>query len=217
MQRGLITMQNQHLLIQISAAKGPVECCRAVSLALVAFEIDAFNSQVKVTLLETIPGPRPNTLRSALIFIEGKQVNVLAQKWSGSVQWINPSTFRLGHKRKNWFIGVTAFTENVLPSFDLNDVKFETMRSSGPGGQHVNKTESAVRATHLPSGISVRVETERSQHANKNMAVLLLKHKLEEQEKQHNDQQRNERWLKHYQLERGNPVLTFIGESFKQI
>ncbi|MGL4668354.1 MAG: peptide chain release factor-like protein, partial [Saezia sp.] len=95
-----------------------------------------------------------------------------------------------------------------------NEVAFETMRSSGPGGQHVNKTESAVRATHLPTGISVKVQTGRSQHANKNMAFLLLRHKLDEHKNTQLDQQKTERWMQHYQLERGNPVRTFTGDKF---
>ena len=60
----------------------------------------------------------------------------------------------------------------------LRDIRYEAVRASGPGGQHVNKTDSAVRATHLPSGLSVKVQTERSQHANKRLARALLAHKL---------------------------------------
>lgn len=94
----------------------------------------------------------------------------------------------------------------------------DTLRSSGPGGQHVNKTDLAVRATHLASGISVKVQSERSQHANKRLARLLIAWKLEQQQQQ--QQQENSAVLKsqrrmfHHQIERGNPRRTFTGMAF---
>jgi len=203
------------LLLQISAAQGPVECCKAVAYAFKQLGEEAKQTNLKLELLETTEGPSPGTLRSVLLSLEGEKAETLAQRWRGTVQWVCPSAFRSGHKRKNWFIGVTAFPVDTLPDFGIHEVQFDTMRSSGPGGQHVNKTESAVRATHVPTGISVKVQTGRSQHANKAMALLLLRHKLEEQKAAQMDQQRTERWLQHYQLERGNPVRTFVGEKFK--
>lgn len=209
-------MQKQ-ILIQISAAQGPVECCRAVAHAFVCLQDEAIQAKLSVEILEVVNGPLLNTYRSVLLCLQGEQVKELARRWSGTIQWICPSSIRSGHKRKNWFIGVTSFSAEDSPDFHADDIVFETMRSSGPGGQHVNKTESAVRATHLSTGISVKVQTGRSQHANKNTAVLLLKHKLKEQKDVQNNQQRTQRWLQHYQLERGNPVLTFVGKTFKPI
>jgi peptide chain release factor len=94
------------------------------------------------------------------------------------------------------------------------DIRFETLRASGPGGQHVNKTDSAVRATHLPSGLSVKVQTERSQHANKRLARALLAHKLQTQAEQAATTERTERWLCHSNVERGNATRVFRGEGF---
>lgn len=73
---------------------------------------------------------------------------------------------------KNWYVGIGRFSADEHIQSD--EIRFETLRSSGPGGQHVNKTDSAVRATHLASGISVKVQSERSQHANKRLARLLI-------------------------------------------
>ena len=108
-----------------------------------------------------------------------KHVEILSQLWQGSLQWICASPVRPKHPRKNWYIGVFRMPEMPeMPS--ESEIEFQTCRSGGKGGQHVNKTESAVRATHKASGISVRVESERSQHANKKLALTLLAQKLAE-------------------------------------
>lgn len=90
----------------------------------------------------------------------------------------------------------------------------DTLRSSGPGGQHVNKTDSAVRATHLASGISVKVQSERSQHANKRLARLLIAWKLEQQQQENSAALKSQRRMFHHQIERGNPRRTFTGMAF---
>jgi peptide chain release factor len=96
------------------------------------------------------------------------------------------------------------------------DLRFETLRASGPGGQHVNKTDSAVRATHLPSGLCVKVQTERSQHANKRLARALLAHKLASASADVINAAREARWLQHYDVERGNAGRVFKGIEFKE-
>lgn len=95
------------------------------------------------------------------------------------------------------------------------EIRFESLRSSGPGGQHVNKTDSAVRATHITTGISVKVQSERSQHANKRLATLLIAHHLEQVKEDERAAMKSERRLFHHQIERGNPTRTFKGLAFK--
>ena len=97
-----------------------------------------------------------------------------------------------------------------------SEIEFQTCRSGGKGGQHVNKTESAVRATHKASGISVRVESERSQHANKKLALTLLTQKLAEHHAGQTDDYARAQHSQLYQVERGNPKRTFIGTEFKE-
>ena len=84
---------------------------------------------------------------------------------------------RPGHKRQNWFVGVKTVDLAAAPaeaSIAPADVRFETLRAGGPGGQHQNTTDSAVRAVHLPTGIVVTARNERSQHRNKAIALQRL-------------------------------------------
>ena len=90
------------------------------------------------------------------------------------------------------------------------------MRARGAGGQHVNKTNSAVRIKHRPTGLTVRIETDRSQHRNKQIALerlqLLLAQRLE------NEKSSIERirWLQHYDVKRGSAIRTFLGPEFSE-
>jgi len=201
------------VLLQFTSAQGPAECELAVVKALARLQREATNAGLQLEVLEQEDGERAGTLCSALISLEGDAEDTVARAWEGTIQWTCPSPYRPRHARKNWFFGVARCEapSETLPS----EIRFETTRSSGPGGQHVNKTESAVRATHIATGISVKVQTERSQHANKRLAVLLLAHKLASHDAAANAVQRAERRALHHQVERGNPRRIFKGETFE--
>ncbi len=202
------------ILFQLSAAQGPAECALAVSKALRRLLTEAERLGVEASVVEQEPGPRGGTLSSVLLALEGDAAERLAETWSGTLQWICASPYRPNHGRKNWFFGGARFA-SPPPSLE-GEIRFETLRASGPGGQHVNKTDSAVRATHVVSGISVKVQTERSQHANKRLAVLLIARRLAECAEQAEGALRAERRLAHHRVERGNPVRTFRGEKFER-
>jgi peptide chain release factor len=94
------------------------------------------------------------------------------------------------------------------------DIDYQTLRASGPGGQHVNKTDSAVRATHRPTGLVATAQEQRSQHANRKLARLKLAMMIEEQRGVSRDKARRSQWSLNQQLERGNPVRTYKGVRF---
>lgn len=207
------------ILLQLSANTGPEECCLAVRKALVRLTQEAAALAVRVDAMEQVPGERADTLRSVLLALEGDAALALAQRWQGSVLWVCASPYRPGHRRKNWFIGADIFAPESPDFADAlhdKDIRFEAVRASGPGGQHVNKTDSAIRATHMPSGLSVKVQTERSQHANKRLARAWLACKLAALAQDLVDKGRAERRTQHYQVERGNATRTFKGEAFRE-
>lgn len=204
-------------LLQLTANTGPEECCLAVRHALSRVLFECEQEGVHATLVKQVDSECPGNLRSVLLSLDGESADRLAQRWHGSLLWICRSPYRPRHTRKNWFIGGAVLETQAgdqWEGIDDRSVRFEALRASGPGGQHVNKTDSAVRATHLPSGLSVKVQTERSQHANRQLARALLTHKLAEQAQAAASEQRHHRWRQHQSVERGNAVRTFVGDGF---
>lgn len=196
-------------LLQISSGKGPAECERVVARLLTKLKKAAAAEQLLLESVESVHGKPDDTLLSALVRIKGKGAGAFCKSWEGTIQWIAQSPFRKFHKRKNWFAGITVYDVTSFPAWNEKDVVYQTMRASGPGGQHVNKTESAVRATHLPSGISVTASDERSQAMNKKAATERLKNKLLGLQVEARNQQQLSQWLEHHSLERGNAVKVF--------
>lgn len=198
--------------MQITSGKGPAECERVVAKLLKKICKLAEREQLTVETVELVPGKQDDTLLSALVKIKGANAENFCKEWEGTIQWIAQSPFRKFHKRKNWFAGIMVYKISFFPEWNEKEVSYESMRSSGPGGQHVNKTESAVRATHIPSGISTTASDERSQAMNKKSATERLKNKLLGLYVEKQNEQDREKWLEHHSLERGNAVKVFKEE-----
>jgi len=200
------------LLLQLSSAQGPAECELAVTKALQLLYREAEAHSVRASLVEQVAGQGRATHRSVLVSLDGEQAARLAERWTGTLLWTCKSPYRPGYKRKNWYFAGQLFK---APEDSMDGaIRFEAMRASGPGGQHVNTTDSAVRATHLASGISVKVQSERSQHDNKRVARLLIQQRLADRQQQSAEALRLQRRDAHHSVERGNPVRSFNGEGF---
>jgi len=198
--------------LQLSANTGPAECCLAVSKALARLLREADAAGVPVTIIEQVDGEVKGTIASVLLELGDA---AFARRWTGSLLWTCQSPYRKLHKRKNWFISGTLFAPSVVPdAIDGGAIRYEATRASGPGGQHVNKTDSAIRATHVASGLSVKVQTERGQHANKRLAGQLLASKLAARVQERVDDDKSARRLRHSQAERGNAARVFVGMAF---
>lgn len=202
--------------IQITSGRGPAECQWVVAELLRVLRAEAESASVGLSLLDAAEGEQPGTLRSALLSLEGEGAEPLVADWVGSVQWIGRSPFRPHHKRQNWFVGVERFAVPSKPQWSERDLEFSTMRSSGPGGQNVNKTESAVRVVHTPTGLSVVAREERSQQQNKKLALARLAALLSSRGAQSEAAAAQQRWDQHNDLERGNPVRVYAGPKFER-
>jgi len=200
--------------IQISSGKGPAECELAVSLFLKAYQAECQQQDILTTLIEAVAGDKTGNFKSVLLALE-TATQTLNPIPSGSILWICRSPYRPHQQRKNWFIDLEVFQAPAKLKFELAEVKFEAFCSPGPGGQNVNKVASAVRAIHLPTGLTVTASEERSQYLNKKLAVARLSKLIETQNQAVTMQDQKKRWLKHQQLKRGNPVRIYEGEQFK--
>lgn len=200
----------------ISSGDGPRECRRAVALVLRQMEREALAAGLWFDADQSDTSGSGDDPSSALVSLKGNNAADMLKSWVGTVQWTCPSPFRPKHKRKNWFVGVFLIEIADLGAITprSQELKIETFRSGGPGGQHQNTTDSGVRITHLPTGVSAVSTDERSQHRNKQVALdrLSAKFILRQQEALARD--RSAQNQLHKQLERGNPVRLFKGERF---
>lgn len=201
--------------LQITSGRGPDECCWVVFQLAKQIISEAEQAGIKARMIEVVAGDRPKTYRSALIGLEGKAFDAFIKGYEGTIQWIGSSMFRPKHKRKNWFVGVSALTPFSEKDLGLKDIRIDCMRASGAGGQHVNKTETAVRVTHSPTGLSAASQAERSQYLNKKLALARLQALILEKQSAERCENNRQRWQQHNTLERGNAVRVFIGVKFR--
>lgn len=199
------------LILHITAGKGPQECRWVVAQLTRAFAREARDAGL---VCEVLDGTE-NLPASVLLSIAGEGAAAFAAARVGTNHWIGTSPQRPAHKRRNWFVGVAlAPLPEAIPDLGEHDIAYQAMRASGPGGQHVNKTDSAVRATHLPTGLVVTAQEQRSQHANRKLARLKLAIMLEERRGQALGDVRRSQWQANQELERGNAVRVYEGTKF---
>lgn len=212
-------------IIHITTAKGPLECQLAAGKILGALLADLRKKGLQAEVIDRTAGQESGTILSAIIRINGIAIQTAIQSWLGTIQWIHrpapklqprsKSPYRPNHGRKNWFVGVFEVNQAEAVSWDESEIVYQSVRSSGAGGQHVNKVSSAVRATHTPSGTTVFVQESRSQLQNKKIARERIREKLEKVQSEKLVEVVNQTWSQHHELERGNPVRTFVGMDFK--
>ena len=201
--------------VQFTAGRGPVECAAACYVISRKFADEI----LKINLVPTVVDYESDDefgFRSIIFKIDKtttKEIDVIRSKWEGTIKFISiKNSFRPNHKRKNWFIGCNFFdVDDTKITFDMNDIKIDLMRSSGPGGQNVNKVESGVRLTHIPTGIIVKCIMTRDQKQNLKVAKEIMQAKLDLLNNTKEANIKNLFWMSHDSLERGREVMTIKG------
>jgi len=205
--------------LEINAGAGGTESCDWSSMLLRMYMRWADQRGFKVTVLEQNDGEEAG-IKSVTLQIEGEAAYGWLKTEGGVHRLVRISPFDSNAKRHTSFASVAVspvIDEDIEIEIEDKDLRVDTYRSSGAGGQHVNTTDSAVRITHIPSGIVAACQNQRSQHQNRDTAMKMLKAKLYELELQKQDTEKAEREAQKTDIGWGHQIRSYVLHPYQMV
>ncbi len=205
--------------LEVNSGAGGTEACDWAQMLLRMYMRWAEGRGFKVELLDRNDGDEAG-IRSATIQIKGHMAYGWSKTETGVHRLVRISPFDSNARRHTSFASVTV-TPVVSEDFDIDinekDLRVDTYRSSGAGGQHVNTTDSAIRITHIPSGIAVACQAERSQHKNRATAMSMLKAKLYETELQKKEAENSAAYDEKSDIGWGHQIRSYVLHPYQMV
>jgi peptide chain release factor 2 len=209
----------RNAIVAINAGAGGTEAQDWVEMLLRLYLKWAESRKMKTKILDHLAGDEAG-VKNVTFTVSGSYAYGYLKSEHGIHRMVRISPFDANGRRHTSFASVSILPEiedDIKIDINEKDLKVEAFRASGPGGQHVNKTSSAVRITHLPTNIVAQCQNEKSQHRNKELALKILKARLYALEK---DKQDRERQLKHQsqkEIAWGNQIRSYTFNPYQLV
>ena len=205
--------------LEIHSGAGGTEACDWAEMLLRMYLRWAEKHNFKVSLIEEHSGDEAG-IKSATLEIDGRNVYGWLKGESGIHRLVRISPFDSGARRHTSFASVWVYPvvdDKINIEINEKDLKIDTYRASGAGGQHVNKTDSAVRITHLPTGVVVQCQNERSQFKNKEIAMSMLKSRLYNLELQKRQEEADKINSTKSEIGWGSQIRSYVMQPYQMV